>query len=284
MGWRFRKSAKIFPGIRLNFGKNGFTSTTFGKGWFSSNVSKRGVKHTLSIPGTGISYQTKTTRTGSLAKNTPLYKPTETCWTCSKCAMINLPESANCEICNRENPRIRTNAMIAAGQIYWYCKKCYTANLPDSRYCEKCGGDYCPNPQQIRTNPQPIRKNYLTKGQWYIVGGLVSVVLFLAGVSGLVEQPENKNTQVTASPTATVNTISTFENIVPSKPVKTESIKPNQLKTMPMKTAPLLKESKAESYITPSKADSGYYTGPRGGCYTYTSGGKKRYVDRSLCH
>lgn len=32
-----------------------------------------------------------------------------------------------------------------------------------------------------------------------------------------------------------------------------------------------------------SAADRGYYLGPRGGCYTYTSSGRKRYVDRSYC-
>ncbi|WP_427500783.1 HNH endonuclease signature motif containing protein [Methylomonas sp. MED-D] len=32
-----------------------------------------------------------------------------------------------------------------------------------------------------------------------------------------------------------------------------------------------------------SKAQDGYYTGPRGGCYTYTASGKKRYVDHSYC-
>ncbi|HEX8363643.1 MAG TPA: SH3 domain-containing protein [Longimicrobium sp.] len=34
-----------------------------------------------------------------------------------------------------------------------------------------------------------------------------------------------------------------------------------------------------------SSAESpGYYRGPRGGCYTYTASGKKRYVDRSMCN
>ena len=27
-----------------------------------------------------------------------------------------------------------------------------------------------------------------------------------------------------------------------------------------------------------------YYSGPRGGCYTYTESGKKRYVDHSFCY
>lgn len=33
-----------------------------------------------------------------------------------------------------------------------------------------------------------------------------------------------------------------------------------------------------------SSSSGGYYTGPRGGCYTYSASGKKRYVDRSLCN
>ena len=32
-----------------------------------------------------------------------------------------------------------------------------------------------------------------------------------------------------------------------------------------------------------SASSSGYYTGPRGGCYTYSSSGRKRYVDHSYC-
>lgn len=42
------------------------------------------------------------------------------------------------------------------------------------------------------------------------------------------------------------------------------------------------------SSIVPSTSSyssgSGYYRGPRGGCYTYSSSGRKRYVDRSLCN
>ncbi len=31
-------------------------------------------------------------------------------------------------------------------------------------------------------------------------------------------------------------------------------------------------------------APGGYTRGPRGGCYTFSASGKKRYVDRSLCN
>ncbi|HEX6039710.1 SH3 domain-containing protein [Longimicrobium sp.] len=33
-----------------------------------------------------------------------------------------------------------------------------------------------------------------------------------------------------------------------------------------------------------SAASRGYHLGPRGGCYTYTRSGNKRYVDRSNCY
>ncbi|HEX6369326.1 MAG TPA: DUF4236 domain-containing protein [Longimicrobium sp.] len=33
-----------------------------------------------------------------------------------------------------------------------------------------------------------------------------------------------------------------------------------------------------------SASSRGYHIGPRGGCYTYSASGRKRYVDRSYCH
>ncbi len=39
----------------------------------------------------------------------------------------------------------------------------------------------------------------------------------------------------------------------------------------------------AASAPTPAPTSSAYHLGPRGGCYTLTSGGNKRYVDRSMC-
>ena len=62
MGWRFRKSFKILPGVRVNLGKKGITSATIGKGGiFSTNVSSKGVRHNVNVPGTGITYQTQRT-------------------------------------------------------------------------------------------------------------------------------------------------------------------------------------------------------------------------------
>jgi len=58
MGFRFRKSIKILPGIRLNLSKSGL-SATIGKPGASVNISERGTRGTVGLPGTGISYSEK---------------------------------------------------------------------------------------------------------------------------------------------------------------------------------------------------------------------------------
>lgn len=55
MGLRFRQSFKLFPGVRLNMGKNGFSASFGGRG-ATVNVSRRGVRATVGLPGSGISY------------------------------------------------------------------------------------------------------------------------------------------------------------------------------------------------------------------------------------
>jgi hypothetical protein len=55
MGFRFRKSIKIFPGLRLNLSKSG-VSASIGTRGATVNVSERGTKATVGLPGTGLSY------------------------------------------------------------------------------------------------------------------------------------------------------------------------------------------------------------------------------------
>lgn len=66
MGFRFRKKVKIAPGIDLNLSKNGISSTSIGRKGATINLSKRGVKQTIGIPGTGLSYQTDKSTPGWL--------------------------------------------------------------------------------------------------------------------------------------------------------------------------------------------------------------------------
>ena len=57
VGWRIRKSFEIAPGFRVNLGKQGFTSLSLGRRGTTLNFGKRGVTSTVSVPGTGVSYQ-----------------------------------------------------------------------------------------------------------------------------------------------------------------------------------------------------------------------------------
>ena len=58
MGWRFRKSFKVLPGIRFNVGKKGI-STSIGPKGAKVNIGPNGTRFTASIPGTGLSYTTR---------------------------------------------------------------------------------------------------------------------------------------------------------------------------------------------------------------------------------
>ncbi len=51
---RIRKSFNLFPGVKVNVSKGG-TSLTVGKKGFHLNFSKRGVRETVGLPGSGIS-------------------------------------------------------------------------------------------------------------------------------------------------------------------------------------------------------------------------------------
>jgi len=55
MGFRFRKSIKITPGIKLNIGKKG-VSVSIGKRGANVTLGKTGVRTTVGAPGTGMSY------------------------------------------------------------------------------------------------------------------------------------------------------------------------------------------------------------------------------------
>lgn len=55
MGLRFRKSIRLFPGLRLNLSKGG-VSASLGSPGATVNVSRRGVRGTVGVPGSGLSY------------------------------------------------------------------------------------------------------------------------------------------------------------------------------------------------------------------------------------
>lgn len=61
MSFRFRRSIKLFPGVKINLSKSG-PSLSVGPRGASINVSKRGTRATVGIPGTGLSYSQRLTQ------------------------------------------------------------------------------------------------------------------------------------------------------------------------------------------------------------------------------
>lgn len=59
MGFKFRKSIKIAPGIKLNIGKKSAGISIGGKTGGISFNTKTGARARVSAPGTGLSYSTK---------------------------------------------------------------------------------------------------------------------------------------------------------------------------------------------------------------------------------
>ena len=74
MGFRFRKSIKIAPGVRLNFGRKS-SSISFGTRGFHTTISKNGVRSTAGIPGTGMSYTDYKSFNGSSNSSVPRVSP-----------------------------------------------------------------------------------------------------------------------------------------------------------------------------------------------------------------
>lgn len=56
MGFRFRKSLKIAPGIKLNIGKKGISSVSIGGRGATVNINRKGTRSTIGLPGTGLSH------------------------------------------------------------------------------------------------------------------------------------------------------------------------------------------------------------------------------------
>jgi hypothetical protein len=58
MGLRFRRSVRLFPGVRLNFSGSG-VSTTVGVRGAAVTLGQHGTHLNLGLPGTGLSYRTR---------------------------------------------------------------------------------------------------------------------------------------------------------------------------------------------------------------------------------
>lgn len=69
MGFRYRKTISLVPGVRININRHGF-STTIGPRGANINIGPHGTFANASIPGTGVSYRTRIDNANSI-RNRP---------------------------------------------------------------------------------------------------------------------------------------------------------------------------------------------------------------------
>jgi hypothetical protein len=70
MGFRFRRSVKILPGVRLTLSRSGVSTSVGGRGaWLT--FGRRGTRATVGLPGSGISYSTTIPAARQTAVNRP---------------------------------------------------------------------------------------------------------------------------------------------------------------------------------------------------------------------
>ena len=97
MTLRFRQTFTLFPGVRINIGKRGI-STSIGVPGASVNIGRQGVRATVGAPGTGLSYSTVLVPAGKAPREpTPQRTPEPSSYTPSPVgspAVVNNPASA----------------------------------------------------------------------------------------------------------------------------------------------------------------------------------------------
>lgn len=146
MGFRFRRSVKILPGVRLNFGKKG-TSVSVGPRGAKVTVGPSGTRATVGIPGTGISYTEKL--------DTPKEKISATSGAAGGSYGVNadsVPYWKHCPHCGRGMRR-----------VWEQCPEC-GGNLPALRRCPRCGNvcgaelcNYCFQcGEKLNEEPSPL--------------------------------------------------------------------------------------------------------------------------------
>ncbi|MEB3203152.1 MAG: DUF4236 domain-containing protein [Candidatus Sericytochromatia bacterium] len=58
VGWRFRRTIRLLPGISLNLGM-GRPSLSFGRRGARVTLDEEGIRATTGLPGTGLSYSSR---------------------------------------------------------------------------------------------------------------------------------------------------------------------------------------------------------------------------------
>lgn len=252
MGWRFRKSIKIAPGIRLNLSSRGVSTTVGGRG-FSVNSGKHGTFVNARLLGTGLSTRQrvggKSRASGGAGPHARTAEPVGAAGFASfGCLGFMFLMILGMCTSGPDHPSSRYTPLSAP-----------TYSAPrdsDDEYGAR-SWFYLHSDMNVRTQPtrDAARLRTLARGTRVELGpkdanGWARVYTYGAADGYLYRASDQVRT---AAPAV-------------------------------RSTASSSRGAAGGGGTRRVRADNGYYTGPRGGCYTYSSSGRKRYVDRSYCH
>lgn len=246
MGWRYRKSFKIAPGVRINLSRSG-VSTTIGPRGASINVGKRGVYANTSIPGTGISARTRIGGSPRALRGARSASPPPSPASTGSgggvlVALLGLLVFGMCMSAldhsgsgsGSPNAALSSVASLPPNTETFYLHTSTNVRQePDRRATV------------VRTLPRGMAVRFGPKdehgwAQYYGPDDQPAGYLYRASDAVRRSPPPDPPGSTWASTT---------------------------------------RSTKRRHHV-----DNGYYTGPRGGCYTYSASGRKRYVDHSYCY
>ena len=190
MGLYWRRSTKIFPGVRINWSKSG-PSISIGPRGAKVNIGKRGTYVSGGIPGTGLYYRQKVgggskSSGSSNGGSYPTSTNTQTTFGFSKQGcLVSIVASVILSLLLSGNFITATFVAAIAG-VCWFFMSRKTSSAPQSN-------QNAPQPTQPASAPTP---NAPTSSQPAPSSGDIDVKVAVAEVEHLIAEIENTTDKV----------------------------------------------------------------------------------------
>lgn len=278
MGFRFRRSIKIAPGIRLNLNAKS-TSVRIGPRGLGYTISSTGKKHvSAGIPGTGLYYS----ETLAPARKSMSGRPEP-----KMDALAPVEEE-------KKTPSglsiVLTVAAILFG-VAWCSGRVSTPTHSVQSTPHLSENIEVSQISQTANPPSASVANVSTAPQ---TASTSAVTLYTTAAVRLRSGQSTDSAAILTVPKGSEVRSSRAEGQwhLVTYDDRTGWIRGDYLsnqrlterETMTTRPAPLVTMPAPQARQPVRRPQSnGYITGPRGGCYYYTAGGNKQYVDRSLC-
>ena len=255
---RLRRSIRIAPGVRINLSRSGMSTTLGGRGT-SLNIGRKGTRATMGIPGSGLSFSQRVGHQagggsggdGSNAGKTQAGG-------CAGVGCLGFFLLVLLGMCMdtdspTSSPPSSSSYSAPSYDMSGYGTSAYGAAA------ERAAPEwfYIHGTLNVRAEPRPSAAivRTLRRGDYVQLGP--------KDASGWARLH---------SPGSAEGYVSRASDLVQRQAPAAQSTDSRAL------------SSGTGGGSRRSSSARGYYIGPRGGCYTYSASGRKRYVDRSYCN